>query len=86
MKKLEVDVLSEATNAAVVRMPDRRFPGLVVQGDKLIDLNAQAKELCEAVKDCGDERVIRLANNLQYDVSQMLDAYAAACNAAENKR
>jgi hypothetical protein len=33
--KLEIDVLSDRSNAAVVKMPGRAFPGLVVQGDTL---------------------------------------------------
>jgi hypothetical protein len=31
----EPEVLSDVSNNAVVRMPGRRFPGLVIQGDSL---------------------------------------------------
>lgn len=86
MKKLELDVLSDATNAAVVRMPDRRYPGLVVQGDKLIYLNAKAKELSEEVSKTGDERLARLAGNLHYEISQLLEVYSAVCHAEKNAR
>ena len=35
MRKLEVESLSDATNGAVVRLPGRQFPGIVIQGDSL---------------------------------------------------
>jgi len=35
MERKEVEVLSEASNYAVIRMPGRHFPGYVVQGDSL---------------------------------------------------
>ena len=35
MEKQELEVFSNASNAAVVRVGGRRFPGLVVQGDTL---------------------------------------------------
>jgi hypothetical protein len=30
-----IEVFSEASNMAIVRMPGRRFPGMVIQGDSL---------------------------------------------------
>jgi hypothetical protein len=35
-----VEIYSDATNAAVLRHPDRRFPGLLIQGDTLHSLYA----------------------------------------------
>ena len=84
LKKLKLDVLSNGTNAAVVRMPDRRYPGLVVQGDRLIYLNAKAKELSEGVSETGNERLARLARNLHHEISQLLEIYSAACRAEKN--
>jgi hypothetical protein len=40
-----VEVLSEATNSAVVRMPGRRFPGAVIQGDSLHALYTDLRDL-----------------------------------------
>ncbi len=34
----QVEVFSQASNAAIVRMPGRHFPGVVVQGDTLNNL------------------------------------------------
>jgi hypothetical protein len=33
--KLEVERLSSEPNAAVIRLPGRKFPGIVIQGDSL---------------------------------------------------
>jgi len=35
MTKIEVESFSAATNAAVIRLPGRQFPGIVMQGDSL---------------------------------------------------
>ena len=80
MKKMEIDALSDETNAAVVRMPNRQFPGLVVQSDKLIYLNAKGQELLDAAESHGDEKPSRLAENLQYELEQLLETYKAAFN------
>jgi len=45
MKTLEVELLSNAVNAAVVRLPDRSFPGIVIQGDSLYTLWIAAHSL-----------------------------------------
>lgn len=35
MRTKEVEVYSDTTNAAVLRHPDRKFPGCLIQGDTL---------------------------------------------------
>jgi hypothetical protein len=35
MERIEIEVYSQATNQAIVRMPNRKFPGCVIQGDSL---------------------------------------------------
>lgn len=35
MSRIELEVLSQAPNQAIVQMPGRAFPGSVVQGDSL---------------------------------------------------
>lgn len=41
-----VEIYSDQTNAAVVRHPSRKFPGVLVQGDSLHALCAQADSVC----------------------------------------
>ena len=52
LQKQELDVLSSASNAAVVRAPGRRYPGVVVQGDTLANLAGLA---AEAASECESE-------------------------------
>ena len=61
MTKQEVEIYSEAVNAAVVRTPGRRFPGVIVQGDTLANLSG----LAEAVAaECASEEAKELAGLL----------------------
>ncbi len=41
----EIEVISDAGNTAVVRMPGRRFPGLVIQGDSLFNFYTELREV-----------------------------------------
>lgn len=48
-------ILDSTTNRAVVKMPGRRFPGVVVQGDTLYGLRCDIAEAADLAKrgDCG---------------------------------
>lgn len=50
MEKIELEVYSQATNQAVVKMPQRRFPGVVIQGDTMSILVTLAEAIYEEVK------------------------------------
>lgn len=45
MRRIEVEVLSEASNLAVIKLPGRAFPGSVVQGDSLSILLSLARSV-----------------------------------------
>ena len=49
MRKAEVEIYSDQTNAAIMRHPDRRFPGVLVQGDTLYSICQIADETCRAI-------------------------------------
>lgn len=49
MHSEDVEIFSDRTNAAVMRHPGRRFPGILVQGDSLYALCCQADVACEKV-------------------------------------
>jgi hypothetical protein len=44
----QVEIYDDSTNAAVMRHPGRKFPGLLFQGDSLCALCQQADEVCDA--------------------------------------
>lgn len=46
MRQEVVEILSDQTNAAVMRHPDRRFPGVLVQGDTLHSLCQRSDSAC----------------------------------------
>jgi hypothetical protein len=45
MKRIEIEMLSETSNCPVVRTPERKFPGIILQGDSLKSLLDAAKEI-----------------------------------------
>jgi hypothetical protein len=46
MRVERVEILADRTNAAVMRHPDRRFPGVLIQGDTLYTLCQGADAAC----------------------------------------
>jgi len=50
VERFEVEALTAQGNSAVVRLPDRRFPAVVVQGDSLSTIVADLKEALPAVR------------------------------------
>jgi len=49
MRNEQVEIFSDQTNAAVMRHPGRRFPGVLVQGDTLASFCSMADEACREV-------------------------------------
>jgi hypothetical protein len=50
MKTIEVEALTEPHNYAVIRLPTRRFPGVVVQGDTLSTLVATLRRAVNLIE------------------------------------
>ncbi|MGW3284041.1 DUF6959 family protein [Streptomyces sp. NPDC001002] len=48
MERVEAELFTDGGNDAVVRLPGRRFPGVLIQGDSLRILRTDAAELAEA--------------------------------------
>jgi predicted RNase H-like HicB family nuclease len=48
MRSESVEIYSDATNAAVMRHPGRRFPGVLIQGDTLHTMLHRADEALNA--------------------------------------
>ena len=66
MEIKQLEVFSEASNYGIVRMPGRRFPGCVVQGDSLAILCGLARSLHDGVAGLGHEE-------LAGDAAELLD-------------
>ena len=75
VERAEVELYSRDGNVAVVRLPRRRFPGLLMQGDSLSTLAGDARELAAALRTGADPN--DLADDLAEQLSDMLAFYAA---------
>lgn len=59
----DAKLLSEPTNGAVVHLPGRAFPGVVIQGDTLDSLIAELREV--SIEGSETERVRLLADVIE---------------------
>jgi Family of unknown function (DUF6959) len=75
--KIAIEVFGDETNAAVVRMPGRNFPGYVLQSDSLNNLLYWAKEAYEEAKRIEDKDLIVATGNVLAKVQEMMDIYSA---------
>lgn len=77
MEYMELEVYSQSTNRAVVKMPGRHFPGLVIQGDSLSNLLLLAESICKKSEKTSDIDLITEARELRNNLQQLLLHYEA---------
>lgn len=77
MEYMELEVYSQATNRAVVKMPGRHFPGLVIQGDSLSSLLYLAESICEKSEKTSDVDLVNETRELKDHLQQLLLHYEA---------
>jgi hypothetical protein len=75
MKTEPVEIFSERSNYAIVRMPGRSFPGCVIQGDSLKILLRHALRVWELVKNSDDEDLIGETADLVEVLQSRLEHY-----------
>lgn len=80
MERIEVELFTDASVDAVVRLPPRRFPGLLVQGDSLSSIRDDVAGIVRAcnrgdVDEAGEEAAFLLSN-----LDEMLASYTVALN------
>jgi hypothetical protein len=71
----EVDIFSDQANAAVLRHPGRRFPGVLIQGDTLSSLCEDADELCSESKSLLPPELYEDLNDLRNSLRGFLTHY-----------
>jgi hypothetical protein len=49
MRVESVEIYSDTTNSAIMRHPDRHFPGVLMQGDTLYSLCQRADDVCASI-------------------------------------
>jgi len=76
-----VELLSRQTNFAIVQLPERNYPGVVVQGDTL---NALVRSMERMAKLLEANQVVDLAaeiEDVREQLSEALTHYEAVCAA-----
>ena len=76
MERKELEVFSEECNYAIVRMPDRSFPGCVIQGDSLSILLHCAERASALAAGTGDAELIDEIEELRESLADRLNHYA----------
>ncbi len=64
MKLVEMELYTAQTNYAVVRLPERRYPGVVVQGDSLASLVSDLSKTLARASKTGDEELTEILEDL----------------------
>jgi hypothetical protein len=77
MEQKQIEVYSEMSNYAIVRMPGRNYPGCVIQGDSLNILLNTAKRAHKLAASTGIEDLIDETEELVANLSDRLDYYEA---------
>ncbi|MEW1752040.1 DUF6959 family protein [Streptomyces angustmyceticus] len=86
MERIEAELFTDGGNDAVVRMPGRRVPGVLVQGDSLHILRSDVAEVVEACERGDLDRARESAGLLLTDLDALLARYEAALGEHEIPR
>ncbi|MDX3588479.1 hypothetical protein OG920_28970 [Streptomyces europaeiscabiei] len=86
MKHIEAELFTDGGNDAVVRLPGRRFPGVLVQGDSLRILRSDVAEVVEACERGDLEEARDSAGLLLTNLDALLARYEAALGEHEIQR
>ncbi|MFD8638795.1 DUF6959 family protein [Streptomyces zaomyceticus] len=81
MERVEAELFTDGGNDAVVRLPGRRFPGVLVQGDTLSALRSDVAELVELCAAGDLEEARHVAAILSADLGAKLQRYTDALDA-----
>lgn len=74
-----VELLSRPVNFAVVQLPERKFPGVVVQGDTLNELVRQFERMSELLITKQVEELAAEIDELREQFSGGLAHYESVC-------
>ena len=80
MKEKKIEIYSELVDNAVVRMPDRRVLGSVMQGDTLFLMHADLMDILESHKHDSDTELFYRIFQIAQSVEQRLLHYIEVCD------
>jgi hypothetical protein len=78
VESVEVEVFTDGSNNAVVRMPGRQFPGVLIQGDSLSSLRFEVAEIRDACRAGDVTEALEAAEFLLEDLDAILLRYTDA--------
>lgn len=81
-ERAELEILDRATNATVVQLLWRRFPGIVVQGDTLHSQRAFLRHAIDALRARDTEDALEELAEIDEWMGNLLQRYEAALGAA----
>ena len=77
MRRQEVEVLSDQSNAVVIRHPSRHFPGCLIQGDSLY-IMLQSLAIVQSEADVLSEEAAGELRDVVESLSGLMSNYRAA--------
>ena len=80
MKKELVEIYSDASNQAVMRHPDRSFPGSLIQGDSLYSLVQDVEEAKTELEAGKQEDALEIIVEIIERLNDRLDHYKKVLN------
>ena len=78
VERIEAELFTDGGNGAVVRLPGRKFPGALIQGDSLSILRSRVAELRSAIPVEGGESALEVADEVLEDLDALLLRYTDA--------
>ena len=78
MQKITVDVYTEPTNNAVLQIPGRRYPGVLVQGDSLRSIFLAADSIWKLAGKQTDKDLLDEALTLRETLAEIVNYYEQA--------
>ena len=81
MQRIEAEVFSAPGNNAIVRLPGRKFPGVLIQGDSLSILRDDVAHIVESCAEGDLAEVRESCALLLADLDALLDKYQTALRA-----
>ncbi|MCJ0875449.1 hypothetical protein [Streptomyces sp. AP-93] len=81
MELIEAELFTDAGNDAVVRLPPRRFPGVLIQGDSLSSIRSDVAEIVAACAQGDVDEALEAATFLLADFDGLLNRYESALEA-----
>src|SRR4051794_12400685 len=80
MAEERLEILLQSVNSPVLRMPGRKFPGILIQGDTLSSLYSLSRMVHRGAERHDDAELADLAGQIMDELSEILQEYEQVLN------